>query len=515
MTPSPFPSPSLARALPLSRRAFLRAGAALGGLAALSAAGGAALARVQPQFVNPLAIPPLDTGRSEGGLRIFELTMRDGVSEFFKGYQTATRGINADFLAPVLRLRRGERVRFEVTNALDEVTTLHWHGFNLPASADGGPHQPIAPGQTWSPEFEIVEAASTMWFHSHQMHKTAEQVWAGLAGMVIIDDDASPGGLPASYGVDDIPVVLQDRRFQFSGAMPYTPNMHDLMAGMQGNYPLVNGTIAPWFDVTTERLRLRLLNGANASIYNLAFSDGRDFQVIATDGGLLAAPVTLNRLELAPGERAEIVVSFAPGEPVVLRSVAAPGAGGAMMGGGMMGGGMMGGGGEQSPIFDILELRPGESLAPSAPLPARLADLPAPDPGQASNRRRFALEMGMGPRMMTGRGGFTINGREMDMERIDEVVKKGESEIWEITVTGPMAHPFHVHNTQFRILSRNGRPPAPQEAGRKDTVLVHPREVVEILVRFDNYTDAELPYMYHCHILEHEDAGMMGQFTVV
>lgn len=116
--------------------------------------------------------------------------------------------------------------------------------------------------------------------------------------------------------------------------------------------------------------------------------------------------------------------------------------------------------------------------------------------------------------MMRG-GGFTINGKEMDMGRVDLVVKRGEAEIWEIENAGPMAHPFHVHNTQFRILDKAGRPPAPAEAGLKDTVLVEPGDVARILIRFDQYTDPDRPYMYHCHILEHEDAGMMGQFTVV
>ena len=488
----------------LSRRTFLGSGAALG---ALTLTGGPALAQAGPKFSNPLAIPPLDTGRMEGDLRIFDLTMRDGTSQFFKGYHTATRGINADYLAPVLRMSKGERVRFNVTNALKEITTLHWHGFNLPARADGGPHQVIEPGTTWSPEFEIKEEAATMWFHAHTFHKTAQQVWSGLAGMAIIDDGPAPDGLPASYGVDDFPVVLQDRRFRLSGAMPYNANMRDVMAGMHGNYPLINGTVAPYLDVTTERVRLRLLNGSNASIYNLVLSDGRDFQVVASDGGLLAAPATVNRLTLAPGERAEILVTLTPGTPVVLNSVAAIGS----ARGGMMGGMM----GAQRPEFALLELRPAASLAPGAPVPATLANLPAPDASQATNTRRFALEMGMGPGMMMGRGGFTINGKAMDMTRIDEVVKKGETEIWEVTAIGPMAHPFHVHNTQFRILSRDGRPPAAHEAGRKDTVLVHPGEVVRILVRFDNYTDPERPYMLHCHILEHEDAGMMGQFTVV
>ncbi len=496
----------------LSRRAFLGTASTFAVLTGIFTTT-PALAQGQVQFTNPLAIPPLDPGRVQDGTRIFDLSMRDGTHEFFAGYRTATRGINADYLGPVLRMNKGDRVRFNVTNALKEPTTLHWHGFNLPARTDGGPHQVIAPGTTWSPEFEVREEAATMWFHSHLMGKTAEQVWSGLAGMAIVDDGPAPAGLPATYGVDDFPVVLQDRRFRFSGAMPYNANMHDVMAGMQGNYPVVNGTIAPYLEVTTQRVRLRLLNGSNGSIYNLVFSDGRDFQVIASDGGLLEAPVTINQLTLAPGERAEIVVQMQAGEPVVLNSVAAARSVRRGMGG-MVGGGMMGGG-AQSPEFAILELRPADRLAASDDLPARLADLPAPDAAQAVNTRRFALEMGMGPGMMMGRGGFTINGKSMDMERIDEVVKMGETEIWEITAIGPMAHPFHVHNTQFRILSRDGRPPAPHEAGRKDTVLVHPGEVVRILIRFDHYTDPKRPYMLHCHILEHEDAGMMGQFTVV
>ncbi|HHB80954.1 MAG TPA: oxidase [Aliiroseovarius sp.] len=496
----------------LSRRAFLRASAAATSISlvgvgpALGAAGG---------FETPLAIPPLETGRLEGGMRIFNLTMQNGTHEFFKGYHTPTKGINASYLAPVLRLNKGEMTHFNVTNALGHDTTLHWHGFNLPGVADGGPHQVIRDGATWQPSFRILEEAATMWFHAHEMHETAPQVWAGLAGMAIIDDADGPTGLPREYGVDDIPLVLQDRRFQLNGTMPYSPSMHDRMAGMHGNYPVINGTIAPYLEVTREAVRLRLLNGSNASIYNLAFSDKRAFQVIGSDGGLLNAPVEMQMLTLAPGERAEIVVRVTAGEPVVLHSLAAQGGRrGGMMGGGMMRGAMMGGMGVQSPEFAMLQLRPAARLDPAPALPARLASLPVPDAGAATNTRQFLLEMGMGPAMRMG-GGFTINGKAMDMARIDHVIKQGETEIWEIGNPGPMAHPFHVHNTQFRILSRNGQPPAAHEAGRKDTVLVQPGERVQILIRFDHYADPEAPYMFHCHILEHEDAGMMGQFTVV
>ncbi len=505
---------SLPLARSLSRRRFLGGSAAAAALTALGGVAAWAAAGSDFRATAPLAIPPLEPGRRDGPRRIFDLTIRDGVREFFPGYRTKTRGINADYLAPVLRMSKGDVVRMNVTNALDEDTTLHWHGFTLPAHADGGPHQVIAPGETWSPEFEVMQEASTMFFHSHLMGATARQVWQGIGGMIIVDDGAPPAGLPAEYGVDDIPVVLQDRRFQLTGAMPYQESMHDRMAGMIGNYPVINGTIAPWLDVSRSRVRLRLLNASNGSIYNLVLSDDRPFHVVGSDGGLLAAPVRVSSLRLAPGERAEIVIELDPGQPLRLESVAATGPGPRR--GGMMGGGMMGGmGAEQTPVFTLLELRPAARLEPSPPLPARLApDLPAPDPAQARRTRPFLLEMGMGPSMMMG-GGFTINGQAMDMNVINEVVKMGEAEIWRIGNAGPMAHPFHVHDTQFRILTRGGRAPAAHEAGLKDTVLVDPGEVVEILVRFDRYSDPDLPYMYHCHILEHEDGGMMGQFTVV
>jgi blue copper oxidase len=491
-----------------TRRDFLLGGTALALMSSLFSSKGA-LAQGGYTFDTPLAIPPIDAGTVLGGVRVFDLSLQNGKTEFFKGFETDTSGINGSYLGPVLRMQSGETVRMHVTNNLGQVSTLHWHGFNLPASADGGPHQPINPGEVWSPEFMIHEGASTMWYHSHQMHQTAPQVWSGLAGMIIIDDEVSAGlSLPSDYGVDDIPLVLQDRRFKRDGSMPYDASMHDQMAGMIGNIPVINGTVLPYFNVTTGKLRIRLLNGANGSIYNLAFADGRSFVQIASDGGLLAAPVALSHLRLAPGERAEIIVDFGVNETVLLQSVAANTRG-------SMGMGMMAG--EQNPQFDLIEFRAGASLRPSEAVPETLTSLAEVSPKDASRTRKFLLEMpGMGPMRMLGMGGgYTINGHSMDMEYIDEVVKLGETEIWEIANAGPMTHPFHIHNTQFRILDRDGHPPAANEAGLKDTVVVDPGEVVRILIRFEHYTDSTHPYMYHCHILEHEDAGMMGQFTVV
>jgi len=469
-----------------------------------------AQAQGRASFDRPVAVPPIDAGTVVDGVRVYGLNIQTGKTEFFEGLQAETHGINGNYLGPVLRMRSGEIVRFEVTNSLRHASTLHWHGMNVPARADGGPHQVIESGELWTPEFKVQQVASTMWYHSHQLNETGGQVWLGLAGMIFIDDDTSDSlPLPSDYGVDDLPLVLQDRRFNRDGAMPYSVSRHDEMAGVIGDIPVVNGTVSPYFDVTTEKLRLRLLNGANASIYNLEFSDGRQFVQIASDGGLLAEPVPLTNLRLAPGERAEIIVDFSADETVLLRSVAASSRRGFGMG--MMMGGV------QSPEFDLIEFRADARLSPSAPVPDKLASLPAVSAQDAARTRKFLLEMpGMGPMRMLGLGsGFTINGNEMDIDRIDEVVKMGETEIWEFTNAGPMIHPIHIHNTQFRILNRDGRPAAPNEAGLKDTVVINPDEVVRIVIRFDNYTDAERPYMYHCHILEHEDAGMMGQFTVV
>jgi FtsP/CotA-like multicopper oxidase with cupredoxin domain len=486
----------------MSRRSALKLGGAalaiatVGGFYATTTASYAG----HPKIPRPLQIPPLDEGQMQGGVRVFDMQVQTGQTEFFEGLKTDTLGINGSYLGPTLRMKSGETVRMNVANGLGETTTLHWHGFNLPARADGGPHQEIAPGAVWSPEFEVREKAATMWYHSHQFHKTADHVWAGMAGLVVIDDDESGAlDLPDTYGVDDIPVVLQDRSFRRNGQMPYSSSMQSRMMGMIGDIPMVNGTIAPFFDVTTSLIRLRLLNGANASIYTLGFADGRTFSQISSDGGLLAAPAQMSSLRLAPGERADIVVDMSDGRAATLRSVAAGG------GGGMMGG-MMG-----SPAFDFLELRPATSLTTSPALPDRLTDLPAVSDSGVTKTRGFELQMsGMGPFAK-----FMINSKSMAMDRIDEVVEKGVTEIWEVSNSSPMAHPFHVHNTQFRILDRNGAAPNAGERGLKDTVLVNPQERVRILVRFDNYTDPERPYMFHCHILEHEDAGMMGQFTVV
>ena len=497
-----------------TRRQFLKAASA-GGIGLLTPLGFTGNINADESiswFKNPLGLPPLETGEIINGKRVFNLSLGYGTSSFLGDRPTATAGINGDYLGPVIRVQQGDDVELKVTNRLTEASTLHWHGLNIPAAMDGGPHQSINPGQTWNAAFKILQGASTLWYHSHMFHRTGIQVYFGLAGLLYIDDEYSKTlDLPSTYGVDDIPLVLQDRSFNQDGSLRYLGSMHDRMMGMMGQLMLVNGTAFARFKVQKRLTRLRILNGSNARIYNLEFEDQREFLQIATDGGLLERPVALRDIVLAPGERAEILVEFIPGDDVLLRHKPLPrraGGGAATMG--MMGNMMA----ANDKPFGIMRFDAAQSSSTAHTIPARLTMPRSWSPNEAARTRRFSLNMQMGMGMMRG-GGFGINGRSMDMRRIDQRVPLGDVEIWEIVNQSPMAHPFHIHDTQFRIIDRNGRAPVASEQGLKDTVLVYPRETVRIITQFENYADAITPYMFHCHILEHEDAGMMGQFVVV
>ncbi|MDH5530109.1 MAG: multicopper oxidase domain-containing protein [Paracoccaceae bacterium] len=445
---------------------------------------------------RPFRQPPLDPGRIEAGRRVFDLSVAKGRTEFFLGHETDTIGINSTFLGPVLQAKAGDRLRMNVANRIAEPMTLHWHGLHLPASADGGPHQSFGPGETWSPEFDLLQKAGTFWFHGHQHHQTGAHVWAGMAGILRVEDDEEAAlALPRNYGEDDFILILQDRRFDATFQMPYALNMHTRMTGLQGDQALVNGQMNPVLETDVPRIRLRLINASNGSIYWLRFADKRTFWQIASDGGLLAAAEPMPELLLAPGERAEVIIELHNGEPAFLQADVF-GAEAAFSG--------------AIATFDFMEIRPRKAQPPAPALPARLAEI-APVPEQTGVTRHLRLDMtGMG--MM---GDFTINGARYDHSRIDFAVPLGAVETWVIENTTPMLHPMHVHDVQFRILTRNGIPVAPQEAGLKDVVLVDPGQKVELRMAFSDFSDPVLPYMYHCHILEHEDAGMMGQFTVV
>lgn len=486
----------------MRRRDWLRntvaAGLGASAVRVLGAGGGALLPLldVADASAEPLRLPPDLAG---------PLVATPAAGVVWPGRSTSLLTLGGTYPSPTLRARRGEVFELRLENRLAEATNIHWHGLAAPADADGYPTDVVLPGGARQYRFQIAERAGTYWYHPHPGGRTGAQVYSGMAGFFIVeDDDERALGLPA--GEQDVPLLLQDRRRTADGSFRYAPTPMDLMAGYLGDAALVNGTPDAELSVAATPYRFRLLNGSNARIFRVAFDDGRTFQVIAGDGGLLERPVAATALFLGPGERVEILVDFSR-DPIrrSVRLVSLP----FSAGGGGMGPGMgMGGASAQGAALSLLRLtveRPGP--VPSA-LPERLVPPERLDPGRAEIRRRFVMDMRMPPFA----GAFTINGRSFDAGRVGVRVERGVLEAWEVVNASREPHPFHVHATQFQVVSRSSGPLGPHELGLKDTVLVWPGETVQLAIRFERHAGL---YVLHCHNLEHEDAGMMLNLEVL
>lgn len=428
-----------------------------------------------------LPVPALleDQNPNEG-ISEFEISVQEGETEFIPGQTTPTLGYNGSYLGPVIRVSRGDEVRMHVRNELSDETSVHWHGLEVEGTADGGPHQVIPENGTWEPVFSIDQPAATLWFHPHVIGTTAIQVYYGLAGLLIVEDENTKSlNLPDEYGVNDIPLIIQDRSFSEDGSFLYYDNMMD---GAYGDHIMVNGAITPYLDVDQVKMRFRIVNGANARNFDLRLSDRSAFLQIASDGGLLESPLERDALFITPGERAEIIVDFSKyknGDVLEMMSD-----------------------GER-----VMSFRVGDEAEDFTEIPEKLAEIERMDPDLVTGFKSIELD-GMGHMV-------TLNGRQFDMDRIDDDVPEGELEIWEIRTNrsmmmGSPGHPFHIHGTQFQVLSRDGEEPYLNEKGWKDTIFVNSGETVRIIVRFR----FKGLFMYHCHILEHEEAGMMGQLEV-
>lgn len=459
---------------------------------------------------NPLFIPDTLSGTS------INLSLQNGQVEFYPGFNTNTIGYNQNILGKTIILEKGNEVTINVTNNLSEVTTLHWHGLHVSAENDGGPHSIIEAGQTWSPSFTVLDNAATYWYHPHLHEHTEEQVTRGAAGFIIVrDDEEVQLNLPRTYGVDDFPIVIQSRAFDANKQLMVGTAADDII--------MCNATLNPYLDVPAQVVRLRLLNGSTERIYNLGFEGNLDFYQIATDGGLLNAPVALTRLQLVPGERAEILldVSAQQGQTFNLMSFASElpsGNYGAANPSAMPMGSIAGY--TDNPLngndFNILQVNvvaPTSNAITSIPS-TLITNTPYSEANVDANRGLLFQPEQMGPNGMLN-GPFEINGQVFDMEVVNYEIPLNNVEIWELTNQTAIAHPFHIHDVQFYILDVNGNPPPANMQGKKDVVLVPPMfGTVRFITKFEDFADEDTPYMYHCHMLSHEDDGMMGQFIV-
>jgi len=452
---------------------------------------------------NQLWIPDTLSGTN------FDLTIRDTFAQLVAGNQTITGGINGKFWGPTLFFNQGETVQMNVRNKLNEATTLHWHGMHLPAVMDGGPHQIIPPGTVWKPYWKVTNNAGTYWYHPHLHETTMEQITKGIGGLIIVRDAAESAlTLPRKYGVDDVPVVLTDRSFTAARQFKTVP---------YGDSMLVNGTLRPKFGIPAQVVRLRLLNGAIERSYNLGFSDGRTFYLIATDGGLLNAPVPLTRLLLSAGERVELLVNCTgqAGTSVDLKAFNSTLAQAIPGGENFVGGPFANALGKKD--FNILRLNIGaQTPTPVTAIPAALVTNTFPAAASANFTRIITISdsAGVTNPPILGPNAFILGRKLFNYDFINHNVPLNNTEIWELRSTSGFGHPFHIHDVEFKILTRNGAAPPAEENGWKDVVLVKRNETVRFIAKFDDYADATHPFMYHCHISLHEDEGMMGQFVV-
>jgi FtsP/CotA-like multicopper oxidase with cupredoxin domain len=460
---------------------------------------------------NPLAIPPTITSTS------ITLTLNEGTTNFYPGVTTNTMGANGPLLGPTLILNQGDNVDIVVDNQLADTTTIHWHGMHVAPENDGGPHSIILPNTTWNPQFTVLDKAGLNWYHPHLHHHTDEHVSKGIAGLIIVRDTEEAGlNLPSNYGVDEFPIVLQTKGFDAMGQILFHTDLDTSV--------MVNGTVDPVTDLPAQIVRLRVLNGSSQRVMELGFSDNRSFSLIGTDCGLLSAPVSLTRYRISPGQRADILIdlttslgqnfqlmSFASELPNAIYGATQPG----------MGAGTTGSlpdytsnplNGNDYELLDINVVA--QTASPVLTTPTSLATFTPLLEANANITRdlTFTSAGGMGDL----NGPFLINGSGFDMEIINYTVPLGNIEIWSLTNETPIAHPFHIHDVQFFILDINGTPPPPELQGYHDVILV-PGGMgnVRFIAQFNVHSNDSIPYMYHCHMLTHEDMGMMGQFLVV
>ncbi len=449
-------------------------------------------ANITPDVVIQLSA----TMREQQLLSGAKTQMAQYVGTLVQGTSDNLQSFNDSYIGPTIRVQRGQTIRIEFKNLLNQPSTIHWHGQHLPTEMDGHPLHAVAPEQTFIYQFKVQNRAGTYWYHPHPHKAAGAQLYVGLIGLFIVEEPTElTYGLP--NGAYDLPLIIQDRTFDSNNQLTYVNNMHQIMTGYFGRKILVNGAIRQTKFVEARAYRLRLVNGSNARTYKLAWQDGTPLTVIASDGGLLAAPIQRDFVLLGAAERIEIWVDFSEFSGAMQDLVALP----------------FTGGNTETVAIQTFEI--GKSHSRSLDLPVEFSPLGFdPLPTNLKPDRSFDFYVNhMTP---------TIDGLDFELNsvRAKETVKLGTTEIWEFTnhINGARGfpHPVHVHGLQFQVLERTGTSPefaaGYVDDGWKDTVLLMPNERVKVRLKFEDYTGL---FLYHCHNMEHEDGGMMRNYKVV
>jgi spore coat protein A len=487
-------------------------------------------------FVDPLPIPriakPLGTrpNPEHPGQQIpyHRIAMREIQQKIHRDLP-ATRmwSFNDSFPGPTIETQSGDAMVVEWANelpprhflpidhslhgaeaSLPEVrSVVHLHGGRTPAASDGYPEDWVVPGKSQTCFYPSRQDSALLFYHDHTMGINRLNIYAGMQGFFVVRDPAE-ASLNLPSGKYEVPLMICDRLLRTDGQLEYPVSENSKLPWVPevfGNAILVNGKLLPYFEVEPRKYRLRIMNGSNGRFYRFSLSTKSDFQVIGNDQGLLAGPVAAHRVPLAPAERVDIIVDFAAMAGTHLRLV--------------------------SDSFDILEFRVAAKVDPNAkPQPALPTTLRPPtqlEPATAVYARRLTLDERMND--VQNSMGMLLNNTPWHMP-ITEKPRLGTTEIWELVNLTDDSHPIHLHLVRFQILDRRRfdqfdfqskgtlrftgpvQPPEPFEAGWKDTVRADPGMVTRILIPFEGYAGR---YVWHCHILEHEDNEMMRPYEVL
>ena len=448
---------------------------------------------VEGSFDRPLIQPPTF---STGAV----LNAQFSASEILKGRTSQTLSYANGLLGPTIRGNKGETVNISLQNNLSEETNIHWHGLILPENMDGHPRDVASSGSSLQYALPIIQRAGTYWYHPHPHGLTSKQVFMGLAGMFIVNDEEE-AALNLPSGEFEVPLIIQDKHFEGTN-LDYSPSADEIMSGYLGEQVIVNGLHAPYLNVAATWYRLRILNGSTARVYNLAMTGGLQMNIIGSDGGLLRSPEAVSEILLGPGERLDVLIDFsqlAVGKETYLVS-------NSFSKYNMQG----------RQTFKLMKFKVERTVSSNFTLPSHLSSIPIADHMHAVKSRTFDISAMAGSEggHGGGMGRHSINGRTFEMERIDEIVGAGTTEIWEFdNMMGDEIHPMHIHGVQFQLIHRMGgrNEIIASEKGWKDTVLVMPGEKVKVIMTFPEYTGV---FVLHCHNLEHEDDGMMLNYKI-
>ncbi|MDF5718954.1 MAG: multicopper oxidase family protein [Rhizonema sp. PD37] len=436
-------------------------------------------------FTLPFRIPPvLKPIRSDRTTDYYQITMRPARVEFFTGVKTTIWGYNGMFPGPTIKQRKDRQSVVRVINNLSRSTSVHLHGMASQPQYDGYAEDFMSPGYYKDYVYPNNRAAN-FWYHDHTMHQSAQNVYMGLAGMYIVQDDAELS-LPLPKDAYDIPLIIHDKQFASDGSLIFNDQGQ---ITLMGDVITVNGVPWPRMQVANRKYRFRVLNASISRSYRLALSTGDDLIVIGTDSGLMSAPVTTQDMRIGTAERYDLIIDFSKyriGTQVVLQNLQLP----------------------NNDNFDntdkILRFDVVRTESDNSSIPSTLNNIQPIPESLAVRTRNFSFDL--------QNGLWVINGNGWSRDRIDANPQLEDVEIWNLVHDSSNSfHLIHLHLIDCQILDRNGQPPFPYERGFKDVFYVGENETVRVIGRFRPNMGK---YMFHCHNIVHEDHDMMSQFQV-